>query len=276
MEQKSAQYDKDTSEMLEYLEGLGSVVLAYSGGVDSTLLLHLLKLAGTGKVVAITSAAETYNPRDAHTAAAHAGQLGIEHVIIRTSELESEDFRKNGPRRCYYCKHELFSRLKGLAREKDCRYVLDASHSDDSSDYRPGMTAAGELGVISPFLKFGWDKGRIRDVSKDMGIDGWDRPSTVCLASRFSYGTPIDAGKLEMVGISEEFLRESGLRQIRVRTDGLTARIEVDERDIPKLSEHGLRKKIVEKFLETGFKYVCLDLEGYVSGKMNRVLDDGR
>ncbi|MGM0441531.1 MAG: ATP-dependent sacrificial sulfur transferase LarE [Elusimicrobiota bacterium] len=260
----------EVPQIKDYLKNLGSAVLAYSGGVDSTLLLYLLKESGIRNFLAVTSISETYPESSLKQARDFTYRYGIDHEIIETDELTDPDFSRNDKERCYYCKKELFTELFRIAGDRDIENVLDASHIADTNDYRPGLKAAVELGVISPFIKFGWNKDNIREISKELGIPGYDRPSTVCAASRVPYGTKIDSKNLEMIKAGEKFLKDRGFRICRVRSDGTTARIEVSGEKIEDILE--IRDEVVEKFRELGFDYISVDLEGYGSGKMNRVI----
>lgn len=264
--------DTGISEIISYLKSLETALLAYSGGVDSTLLLYLLKESNLEKVLAVTATSETYNKKDLDIAMTHTGNLDIEHIFFETCELENPDFVKNTDDRCYYCKFELFSKLKSISEERKIAHVLDATHSGDTLDHRPGMKAASTLDIRSPFKELGWDKSMIRQAAKDMGIDGWDRSATVCLASRIPYGIKIDAMNIARIGKAENMLKSLGLDEVRVRSDGIWARIEVHEEDIKEIMKDTVRNKIVKEFLGLGFKFVALDMEGFKTGKMNRMI----
>lgn len=261
-----------TDKILNYLKDLRSVVLAYSGGVDSTLLLYLLKKSDIERVLAVTADSESYSSDSLKVAKRHARNLGIDHLVIKTDELKNCNFTDNSALRCYYCKYELFSELKDIASHRRISNLLDGSNADDTNDYRPGMKAADELGVLSPFKIFGWNKKKIKEVSKIFSISDSHRPQTVCFASRVPYGTEITADNLAMIEKSEAYLEKQGFNGVRVRSDGITARIEVPEEDIEKVIKKNVRKKITAEFLNIGFKFVSLDIEGFISGKMNRLI----
>ncbi len=187
--------------------------------------------------------------------------------------MENEEFRHNPPERCYHCKRELFGQLQQLARERGIECVMDASNADDSNDYRPGLAAADELGVRSPLLEAGVGKAAIRRLSREMGLPTWNKPSLACLASRFPYGEEINAPKLNRVEQAEEFLRGLGYEQLRVRSHGELARIEVPAEEVASLAKSGTREQVVERFRDLGFTYVTLDLQGYRTGSMNEELN---
>ncbi len=263
---------KDINNILEYLTGLGNALLAYSGGVDSTLLLFLLGKSKIKPCYAVTALSETYVQENMDSMSTNAAGLNIEHITIETDEISISGFAENSKLRCYYCKNGLFTELKKIATEKNISHVLDGSHFDDTMDYRPGLKAAEEIGIISPFKALKWNKDKIRVVSRHLEIPGWDRPSTVCLASRVPYDIAITKDNLSMIRMAEEFLKEFGYNTVRVRSDGITARIEVDSSKIEDIIQN--RETIVNKFLLLGYKFVSLDIEGFKSGKMNRVLSE--
>ncbi len=257
------------SERLAELKG---ACLAYSGGADSTFLACVAGEVLGEKFLAVTAASETYPERERREAEELAKKHGFRHVVVSTSELGIPGFKDNPPDRCYYCKRELFERLRKIAGREGLETLLDGQNADDVSDYRPGARAAEELGVLSPLKEVGLTKAEIRILSKERGLATWSKPAFACLASRFPYGQEISAEKLNRVGAAEEFLRSLGLGQLRVRDDqGTTARIEVPPEDIGELLGER-REEIVTRFKELGYKYVSLDLEGYRTGSMNEVL----
>jgi len=251
---------------------MASALIAYSGGVDSTFLLKVAADVLNGKVLAVTAASATYPQEELQEARRIARSLGVRHETISTDELADEDFSANPPQRCYYCKRELFRRLLDIAQREGIAFVLDATNLDDCSDFRPGTKAAKEAGVKSPLVEASLTKADIRALSKEMGLPTWDRPSMACLASRFPYGEAITAEKLARVEQAEKLLRQMGFSQVRVRSHGALARIEVEADRVHRLAEPEVNAKVVEEFKALGFVYVTLDLQGYRSGSLNEPL----
>ncbi len=250
-----------------------SVVVGFSGGVDSTFLLSCcIEALGKEKVLAATAVSETYPQTQLEEAKEVVRMLGVEHHLFHTLELEIEGFKENPPNRCYYCKKELYTYLKELAAERGYRTVVDGTNLDDEGDHRPGMKALEELGIRSPLREAGVGKADIRKLSREMSLTTWDKPSFACLSSRFPYGESITPEKLTMVGKAEDFLRSLGFRQLRVRHHGQTARIEVESDQIDRLVEGKVRQKVVDHLKALGYRYVSLDLQGYRTGSMNEVL----
>jgi uncharacterized protein len=259
--------------LLGILSGMGSVVVGFSGGVDSSFLLGCsVRALGREKVLAATAISETYPTSQLEDAKRIARDLGVEHHLFHTLELEIDGFRENPPERCYYCKRELYSYLKALADERGYRFVVDGTNRDDMGDHRPGMKALEELGVRSPLREAGMGKEAIRRFAREMSLPTWDKPSFACLSSRFPYGEEITPEKLGMVGEAEEFMHGLGFRQVRVRHHGHTARIEVEPGDISRLADPGIRSRVVEHLKALGYRYVTIDLQGYRTGSMNEVL----
>jgi uncharacterized protein len=250
------------------------VLIAYSGGVDSTFLLKIcVDVLGRENVLAVTAVSPTYQKEEVEEAKRIASEMGVKHMIIHTNEMNDDAFTSNPLHRCYFCKKELFSRLREIAEKHGIEYVLDASNKDDASDFRPGMKAAMEAGVISPLMEAEITKEEIRYFSREMGLPTHNKPSQACLASRFPYGEKITEDKLKMVEEAEKFLKELGFKIVRVRHHGKLARIEVGREEIKNFFDEEIRKKVMNKLKQIGYTWVCLDLEGYRSGSMNEEIN---
>ncbi|MCF6148452.1 MAG: ATP-dependent sacrificial sulfur transferase LarE [Candidatus Kuenenia sp.] len=260
------------NKLKNYIEALESVVVAFSGGVDSSLVAKVCFDVLGKKALAITARSETYPAFEYEEAKKIAQEIGIPHITIHTSELNIKGFAENPTNRCYFCKSELFGKLKEIAQEKGYKNVADGANFDDTNEYRPGLEAAKELSVRSPLKDLGFRKSDIREISKYLHLSNWDKPSYACMSSRFPYGDSITENKLVLVAAAEDYLRSIGLRQFRVRHHDTIARIEVMPEDFPKLLQNGKREELISKFKEIGYKYVTLDIEGYRSGSMNEVL----
>lgn len=261
-------------KLIEMLKNMDSAVLAYSGGVDSTFLLKAMQLAGI-KSLAVTAVSETMPEDDFLFAKKMAEKIGIDHRLIQTDELKIKRFVENPPERCFYCKDELFGKLKAIAASEGYRFVLDGSNLDDMADWRPGRKAALDHRVRSPLIEAGINKNEIRKLSKGLNLPTWDKPSSPCLASRFPYRETITRKGLKQVSGAEKFLRSIGFIEFRVRHHRDTARIELREKDIKKILTPDVRKAIIKKLKSLGYKFITVDLEGFRSGRMNEGLNRG-
>lgn len=259
-------------ERLKMILGeLESVIVAYSGGVDSTLLLRVAKDSAQ-RVLAVTATSPTYPQSELEQAQRIASSLGVEHLIIESHEMENPQFCANPADRCYYCKSELFSKLRTVADERGFKAVVDGSNAEDLGDFRPGMRAAREYGIRSPLLEAGLTKDEIRELSRYYQLPTWDKPAMACLSSRIPYGEPITPEKVKQIEAGEAFLRSLGLKEVRLRHHGPIARLEVNPAAFPLLITEGVRERIITTLKNLGFTYVTLDLEGYRSGSMNELL----
>jgi len=257
-------------KLKEYLINLESVVVAFSSGVDSTFLLKIAHDTLKDNVIAITARSRTFPERELSQAIEFCKKEKIKHIILDSNELEIEDFRKNPPNRCYICKKDLFSKILEIAEKNNINNVIEGSNLDDDNDYRPGFIAIRELGIKSPLRELKFTKKEIREFSKSIGLDTFDKPSFACLASRFVYGEEITPERLGMVEKAEQFLLDMRFFQVRVRIHNSIARIEVLPEEFDKIIKN--RNIITEKFKEIGFSYITMDLIGYRTGSMNETL----
>jgi uncharacterized protein len=270
MDEKATRLKKET--LIHDLKNMDSLLVAFSGGVDSTFLLGVACEALGKRVVAATADSVTYPHREREEAIRFTKEREIKHIVFPSDETTISEFVANAPDRCYHCKKALCRKLLKIAEQKGIEHVAHAANTDDLDDYRPGSAAAEEMGLIAPLIKAQLNKEDIRFLSKEMGLPTWDKPSMACLASRIPYGDAITEQRLKMIEEAEMFLERRGFRQYRVRHHGTVARIEVDGNDIERITDASSRESIVEEFRRIGFDHVTVDLEGYVSGSMNREL----
>lgn len=264
----SQKYDR----LLDILRGLESVLVAFSGGVDSTFLAKAAKEALGDKALLVTADSETYPASELEEAKRLADHLGMRHVVVETRELSNPEYARNSPSRCFFCKEELFRKLRPIALREGMRQLVYGANMDDLGDHRPGMEAAKRMGVSAPLIEAGFWKAEIRDLSRELGLPTWEKPSFACLSSRFQYGDAITPEKLRQVSAAEAFLRSLGFRQFRVRHHDRLARLEIAQEEMGRLWEDGIQDAIVAGLTELGYLYVTVDLQGFRSGSANEAL----
>ena len=264
--------EENLEQLKKTLREMGTVLIAYSGGVDSSFLAVTAHEVLGQNSLAVFASSPVAPPMEKEAAESLAHQFGLRFRIIESNEMANPDFVANPPERCYYCKRELFSELKPIALAEGLKWVADGTNADDLSDYRPGRKASAEAGIRSPLLEVGLTKAEIRQLSHAQGLPTWDRPASPCLASRIPYGIPVTAETLNKIAQGEKYLHNLGLRQVRLRHHGDIARIELDQPDMAKIIKTDIRQGIIEHFKALGYKYVTLDLTGYRTGSLNEVL----
>ena len=259
--------------LLDTLRGYGRVAVAFSGGVDSTVVAQAARLALGDAAIAVTAASDSLASGELEEAGALASRIGIRHRVIRTEEFADPNYLRNGTDRCYFCKSELYGRLSGLLGELGVDAIASGANTDDLGDHRPGMRAASENGVRHPLQECGLGKAEVRALARAWGLPVWDKPATPCLSSRIAYGEDVTPERVRMIDAAEQWLRGRGLRLLRVRYHkGDLARIEVPPEELPRLAAPEVRDALVPAFRALGFKFVTLDLEGFRSGSLNAVI----
>ena len=258
--------------LVNNLVQMESVIVAYSGGVDSAFLAAIANEVLGDKAIAVTAVSPSLAPSELEEAKALASELGLNFMTLNTKEVEREDYQANNPDRCFFCKDELYSHLTRYAEEEDYKFVLNGTNKDDLGDYRPGIEAAKQYGVLSPMVDVNLTKEEIRLLSKDMDLNTWDKPAQACLSSRIPYGTTVTVEALTKIAKAEHFLRTKGFKQLRVRHHDTIARIEMEPSDFQDLISEPLRTEISDAFKDFGYSYVTLDMDGFRSGSLNEIL----
>jgi uncharacterized protein len=262
--------------LLERLKSYKSVAVAFSAGVDSTVVAKAAQLAVGDNAVAVTGESASLAAGELDEARRLAEVIGIRHVVLQTNELADPSYKQNAPDRCYHCKTELYTQLDEVREKLGVEVVVNGANADDLQDYRPGLKAAGEHAVKSPLAELGFAKADVRELAQHWELPVWDKPAMPCLSSRIAYGQEVTPERLAMIDSAERFLRDEGLRNVRVRYHGEDiARIEVPSDSISRLADNELRERLVARFRELGFQYVTLDLEGFRSGSLNAFVDVG-
>jgi len=267
--------EQKKNKLAAILKDMESVLIAFSGGVDSTLVLAMARsVLGKEKTLAVTAQSESLPQRELEDTQKLAGKLDVEHLIIATEEMASHEYRKNPVNRCYHCKSELYTKLSAIASKRHLAHIVNGINRDDLGDFRPGIAAAKDFGVASPLAEAGFTKQDIRELSHELGLSTWEKPAMACLSSRVPYGQAISPEKLAMIEQAEDLLYSLGFTELRVRHHGDIARIELKKDELPKIILKPVSDLVLKRFKEIGFSFVTVDLEGFRSGSLNEGLTE--
>ena len=265
--------EQKTEKIKSLIQEMDSVLVAFSGGVDSTLVLSLAHEVLGKKALGVTAQSASVPDREMKASHQLAKEIGARHLVVKTEEMSNPNYRANPANRCYHCKTELYSNLKRVAQQENISYILNGTNTDDLGDYRPGLDSAREQGVRSPLVEAEFNKQEVRELSRKMELSVWDKPAMACLSSRIPYGQPVTPEKLAMIEQAEDLLLSLGFTQVRVRHLGTLARIELDKNEIPRYqNDKSVQKAVEEKLKALGFNNVVLDPEGYRMGNLNSAL----
>lgn len=268
--------DQKERALRQYLESLGSVMVAFSGGVDSAYVAYVASQVLGDRALAVTAVSPSYPAAHQRDAVRFVERFGLRHVFINTEEMNDPHYRSNPANRCYYCKSELYSKLAPLAQERGFAAICDGVNVDDLGDFRPGRQAAKEAGVLSPLVECGITKAGVRELSRRAGLPTWNKPASACLSSRIPYGMEVTVEKLNVIEQGEDILRELGFKIFRVRHHGDIVRLEFGQEELPRAMTVEMAERLTREFKALGFKYVTLDLEGYRTGALNEALKPTR